>query len=121
MDWAAPIPWSTGEWLEVWDSLGKAEFPIYQQSPAIPIQSLAQAHVSQDDLKSEKSRKRPPGIPKKRSRPAKESGHSTAEQGNLMIEIVDDKAREITPGEIEPSDPPESANETVKDQHDRRE
>jgi hypothetical protein len=112
--------WTTGEWMEIWDSLGKTEFPVSQQPHPSPILPKRQERIGYDDFKPMKSRKRPSVISKKSPRPMGRDVHSSSEQGHLVIQIVDEKLPETTSGEITTSDSPKIQSESLKDEQDRR-
>lgn len=119
-DWFIAPSWTTGEWIEIWDSVGKTEFPVSQQSLHSPILKEPYERIGYDNIKPMKSRKRPSLISKKAPRTLRSDVHSSPEQGNLVIEIVDEKLPETTSGEIKPSDSPEMQPESLKGEQDRR-
>ena len=91
-DWVTAPAWSSGGWLEIWDTAGKLELPIER----FPAQSARQSDspIRRDfpEPKSKRSRKRAPGASKKAAPTAGPTVSSpSAMQGSLKIEIVDEK------------------------------
>ena len=100
--WADPSPWTATDWMEIWDSSGKLEFPLDRRSSPKPAETDEERRQArQDDLAAVKTRKRASGSQKKRPGTRAVHGRTPLEQGSLKIEIVGDADPAIakeTPG-----------------------
>ena len=109
-DWSIPPAWSSGEWLEIWDAVGKLELPMDQISVPYARQDSRADRVEHTGTKSKRSRKRPSGIAKgsetakKERNPDGASVRPPSAQGSLKIEIVDEKPRDVAAGIAESAD-----------------
>jgi serine/threonine protein phosphatase PrpC len=87
-DWMVPPNWSTGEWLEIWDSSGKIDIDLNRASAALASQRVAVPQPPNIEVsKDSRPRKRQSGTPKRRN--TKTSPANSGLQGALEIEIVD--------------------------------
>jgi len=121
-DWSVPPAWSAGEWLEIWDSLGKIE--LLAEQPSIPATSQIgmPERARYAEPRTKKSRKRTPGDPKKHPNSAAPAVRPPSTQGSLKIEIVDEKPLDTGSAAIIGSpDPTGKENTSGNDQQVKRE
>jgi hypothetical protein len=114
-----PAAWSSGDYLEVWDSAAKFEIPFQQQELAhVPV-----VHRTTPSFTEES--------PARRSRSGRSKGQSTSQksshlpkgpatvQSSLKIEIVDQEPRERQFQSVHPNEVPPKQNDAVKPHSDR--
>lgn len=119
-DWSVSPPWSSGDWLEIWDAVGKLELPIHQPS-APSTRSETPKRTESTETKTKRSKKRPQGTSKKEPASPKPNIRPPSAQGSLKIEIVDEKPRDPTPDVIGPPDAAPRKNTSTDDQGGNRE
>jgi PPM family protein phosphatase len=83
--------WGEGDWLEIWDSVGKAEFPVLPSSTpfARPVESRNREATS-DTKTAKRSKKRTPAANKKQPDTDRRDAPPPMRQRTLEIEIVDE-------------------------------
>jgi serine/threonine protein phosphatase PrpC len=120
-DWSVPPPWSSSDWLEIWDAIGKLELPV-QPSPALSMkQHDMQKKAEPTETKTKRSRKRIPGTSKKEQGLARPSVRPPSGQGTLRIEIGDEKPRDVASDVVEPSASLPEKNESTNNPGGKRE
>jgi serine/threonine protein phosphatase PrpC len=109
-----PAAWSSGDYLEVWDSAGKLEIPVQQKELAyIPVvQRTAPSFTEEPRIRRSRS-----GRSKGQSTPQKSSqvpAGPTTVQSSLKIEIVDQEPREQQFQSVHPNEAPPKQNGAVE-------
>jgi serine/threonine protein phosphatase PrpC len=126
-DWSTPPAWSSGEWLEIWDAVGKLDLPMDKLSAPYARQDDRAERVEHTGTKTKRSRKRVSGIPKSVGTPKKEQNPDRASvrppsaQGSLKIEIVDEKPRDAAAAVTESADSAAKESTSHDDHGGRRE
>lgn len=121
-DWSVPPAWSTGEWLEIWDSVGKIELLAEQPSMPAASQIGPPERARYGEPRTKKLRKRTSGPPKKDPNSAAPAVRPPSTQGSLKIEIVDEKPRDTgSPAIIGSPDSTGKENTSGNDQQAKRE
>lgn len=120
-EWFVPPAWSSGDWLEIWDSIGKLELPIHSSLAlsARPNEILKRAEPI--ETKTKRSRKRNSGASKKERVSAGPSARLALGQGSLKIEIGDEKPRDVVLDTAQPPDLAPKDNASTDDPGGKRE
>jgi serine/threonine protein phosphatase PrpC len=103
-DWSASPVWGSGDWLEVWDAVGKLELPIHRSAAPSTRESEMPKRTESADINTKRPKRRISGAIKKKAVSASTDFRPAVRQGSLKIEIVDEKPQDAAAGDIEPSD-----------------
>jgi serine/threonine protein phosphatase PrpC len=120
-NWSVPPAWGTGEWLEIWDSIGKMEMPAEQPSMPAANQTRPTGRIGHGEPKTKKQRKRTSGTSKEPPNSTGPTVRPPSAQGSLKIEIVDEKPRDPAPGMVRAPDTTGKENTSGNDQLSKRE
>lgn len=120
-DWAIPPAWSSGDWLEIWDAVGKLELPIHPSWALSTRQSETPKRAESTGTKTKRSTKRISGTSKKGAGSSRPSIRPPSGQGSLRIEIGDEKPRDVASDVIEPPDSAPKKSTSTDDSGGKRE
>jgi len=120
-DWSVPPAWSSGDWLEIWDAVGKLELPIHPSSALSSRQSEMPKRAESTETKTKRSKKRISGTSKKEASSARPSIRPPSGQGSLKIEIGDEKPRDVASDIIEPPNSAPKKSTSTDDSGGKRE
>jgi PPM family protein phosphatase len=110
-DWSVPPTWANGDWLEIWDSVGKLELQAKALSTSLPKAGEIPRRTESTETKAKRSKKRSQGAHKKESGLQKANILPASAQGSLKIEIVDERPTQTTP-----EDPTPQKSTAISDQ-----